>query len=62
MLLSCPFIQFGGLDVIVSADGFKVIEINSFPDIDFTQLYYPLLQNPVIRRFFEQRLHLVIRN
>lgn len=47
-----PQIPYMGIDVIITDAGFKIIEINSHPDIE-NQCYYPLMDNEYSRRFFK---------
>lgn len=43
-----------GWDIVVTAAGFEVLEINSAPGIHIHQIHEPLLRNPDIRRFISQ--------
>jgi hypothetical protein len=45
-----------GWDVVVTEDGFKVMEINSLSDIDMYQIHKPLLEDDRIRRFYVRHI------
>lgn len=47
-----PQVRYMGYDVIVTDDGFKIIEINSHQGIQFIQYYHPLLADELNSRFF----------
>jgi Sugar-transfer associated ATP-grasp len=47
------FIPYIAWDVIVTEDGFRVIEANNAPDLSMFQIHGPLLTDPRTRRFFE---------
>ncbi len=42
-----------GIDIIITDKGFKVIEINSHPNIEFIQYDLPAYKNPLCRRFYK---------
>ena len=44
--------QYGGLDVVVTKNGFKILEINSLPDCSTAQILQPFFQSEKIKRFF----------
>ena len=48
-----PFIPYIGWDIVVTGDGFKVLEGNSYSDVNLFQVHVPLLRTPRIRRFYE---------
>jgi hypothetical protein len=50
---SYPQLLFFGLDIVVTEKGFKIIEINSHPDS--TQMYYPVMKNEKLKKFFSER-------
>ena len=54
MAKTVPFIPCIGWDIIVTTNGFKVIEGNNCPDLLLFQVHSPLLVNPRIKRFFER--------
>ena len=56
MASSLPFLCWVGWDIIVTEDGFKVIEGNNYPDLYAYQLHEPFLKNMRVRKFFERRL------
>ena len=53
-----PRIRYVGWDLLVTDDGFFVIEGNSFPEVAGHQVFTPLLADPRVRRFY--RTHGVI--
>ncbi len=51
-------LEYFGLDVIITDDGFKICEINSLPGLDIEQVMFgPILENDVARRFYTARKH-----
>lgn len=51
-------LEYFGLDVIITDDGFKICEINSLPGLDIEQVMFgPILENEVARRFYTARKH-----
>jgi len=46
-------IQYIGWDVVVTNDGFKIIEGNNFSDVNIIQIHQPLLNNKRVREFYE---------
>lgn len=50
-----PFLPYVGWDVIVTEDGFTVIEGNKFSDVNLLQVHGPLLTDPRVRDFYEKR-------
>lgn len=50
------WLDWGGFDIAVTPDGFKIIEINSLPGLRSPQLLNrPLLARPRVRAFFERK-------
>jgi hypothetical protein len=47
-----PQIRYMGYDVIITEEGFKIIEINSHPGIDYFQTEHPYLRDELTRDFF----------
>ena len=47
-----PQLRYMGYDIIVTDDGFKIIEINSHSSIDYFQAYQPLLAGELTGDFF----------
>ncbi len=47
------FIPYVGWDVVVTDDGFKVLEGNSFTGVTLFQVHGPLLSDSRVRRFYE---------
>ncbi len=52
------FIPYIGWDIVLTDDGFCVLEGNNYPDVTF-QFFFPLLEDERVRRFYEH--HGVIR-
>lgn len=50
-----PQLVYMGYDVVVTENGFKILEINSLQDIRTMQMWYPLMNHAHARRFFEAR-------
>jgi hypothetical protein len=42
-----------GFDIVITESGFKIIEINSHPSIEFIQFDLPAYKNPLCRRFYK---------
>ena len=40
------------MNVLVTADGFKILESNSHVDVDLIQVYEPLLIDDRVQRFY----------
>jgi hypothetical protein len=40
-----PQVKYIGYDIIVTDNGFKIIELNSHPDLDAIQVYYPMMKD-----------------
>lgn len=49
-----PNFKYMGYDIVISDDGFKIIEINSLPAIDILSCYSPLLADPDLADFFRE--------
>lgn len=47
-----PFLTYVGWDVVVTENGFCVLEGNNNPDLDLLQVHGGLLRNPRIKRFY----------
>ena len=48
-----PYIPYVGWDVVVTADGFSVIEGNNSPHLGH-QIFEPLMRDPRVRAFYER--------
>ena len=59
MAATLPFVPYIGWDIIVTEQGFKVIEGNNCPGINLLQVHYPLLKDARIRKFYEKRLAII---
>jgi hypothetical protein len=53
-----PFLPYIGWDVVVTEDGYAIIEGNNRPGIGVLQVHGPLMADPRVRRFY-QRHHVV---
>jgi len=53
-----PFLPYIGWDVVVTEDGYALIEGNNRPGVSSLQVHGPLLEDPRVRRFYE-RHHVV---
>ncbi len=51
---SMPHMKYMGWDIALTEDAFKVLEINSNPDIDLFQVHRPLLIDNKVRNFFDK--------
>lgn len=51
-----PQLIYLGYDILVTNDGFKIIEINSLQGLQHLQLFYPTRLNESSRKFFDKRL------
>jgi hypothetical protein len=49
-----PQMKYMGYDVIITDEGFKIIEINSHQGIKFHQYYKPFYKNQLANDFFNQ--------
>jgi hypothetical protein len=48
------FLCYIGWDIVVTKDSFKIVEVNSDPDVYGYQLYKPLLRDERLLRFYRQ--------
>lgn len=53
-LTRLTWLKYGGLDLVFTKTGFKVLEINSLPDLELVQMKTPLLSQKDFRNFFER--------
>ena len=51
-----PQLVYTGYDVVIAADSFKIIEINSHQDVRSMQVLGALYLSDYARRFFQARL------
>jgi hypothetical protein len=51
------WLRYAGIDAILTETGFKIIELNSLPFIEDIQEEFPLLSQPVARKFFKEAGH-----
>lgn len=49
-----PFLPYVGWDVIVTDDGFLLIEGNKFPELGVLQVHRPLMRDPRVRDFYRE--------
>lgn len=47
-----PYLRYIGWDLVVTADGFKLVEGNHFPGLSPSQAHGPLLADPRVMRFY----------
>jgi Sugar-transfer associated ATP-grasp len=47
-----PFLRYIGWDIIITEDGFKILEGNNHSGVNSIQTHGPLLVNPAVRRFY----------
>lgn len=47
-----PQLRYLGLDIIITEDSFKIIEINSLPALFFSSFFYPQFENEETKEFF----------
>ncbi len=52
MANALAFIPYMGWDVVITADGFRILEINSLPGIYMPQVHTPLLTDSRVRAFY----------
>lgn len=51
-----PQLLYLGYDIVITDEGFKIIEINSHQGIKFPQIYCPIFKNPLLADFFTRLL------
>ena len=50
-------LEYFGFDIIITEEGFKICEINSFPNLDLEQIMFgPMLDNENAKIFFTSKL------
>ncbi len=47
------WLRYAGIDAVLTGDGFKIIELNTVPDIEALQSRIPLFKDPRARAFLE---------
>lgn len=52
MAETVPYLPYVGWDVVVTDDGFEVIEANNYPGVKSLQVHRPLMTDERIRRFY----------
>lgn len=50
---SLPFLLCVGWDLVLTADGFRILEGNHYPDLNLMQVHRPLLADARIARFYQ---------
>ena len=50
---SHKYISYVGWDIVITEDGFKILEINGNPDVNLMQVHKPLLTDERVQRFFQ---------
>lgn len=48
-------LEFIGFDIGISDNGFKCMEINSFPGTKYMQLFHPMKNDPKLKEYFERK-------
>jgi hypothetical protein len=48
-----PYLPFIGWDVVMTSDGYRIIETNPGSGFSLIQVHHPLLADPRVRRFFQ---------
>ncbi len=51
------WIRYTGVDAILTETGFKILELNSLPDLEYLQEEFPVMANPVTKSFFAEAGH-----
>lgn len=51
-----PQVKYMGWDIVITDEGFKIIEINSHPDVDYMQHYLPMYENEYNEKLFKKIL------
>jgi hypothetical protein len=51
---SLPFLRYVGWDIVVTANGFSVLEGNSYSGVNLFQIHGPLLADPKVAAFFRR--------
>jgi len=51
---SLPFLPYIGWDIVVTENGFKIIEGNNNSDVNLLQVHRPLLLDPRIADFYKK--------
>ncbi|MCD6395497.1 MAG: hypothetical protein J7M40_18595 [Planctomycetes bacterium] len=59
MAVALSFTPYIGWDLVVTDDGFKVIEANNTPGINLMQVHEPLLRDARVKEFYEKRVAIV---
>lgn len=53
-------LEYFGFDVIITDEGFKICEINSFPNLDIEQVMFgPIWDNDIAKRYYSSKLQKV---
>ena len=53
-------LEYFGFDIIITDDGFKICEINSFPALDLEQVMFgPIWDNEIAKEFYSNKFHRV---
>lgn len=49
-----PQLSYLGFDIIITDDGFKIIEINSLSALTFLAYYNPFLKTNIVKSFLKE--------
>lgn len=49
-------VEWMGFDIGITDDGIKIMEINSHPGIKYMQIFKPMLKDPILKDYFEEKL------
>ena len=49
-------LQWFGVDIGATDEGFKCMEINTFPGVAYPQIFTPLMENKDCRQFFMNKM------
>ncbi len=52
---SIPFLEYIGWDIILTADGFKILEGNHYSGVTILQVHRPLLADPRVAAFYKAK-------
>lgn len=53
-------IEYIGFDIGITDKGFKIMEINTHPGIEFGQLMCPIMKHPIYKNYFKSKIDTII--